>query len=186
VENRLVRNSILSVNIALHTDRFAEMIVQQVIHSDLHNEGQQNDLTDEEVWSIVEYISKKKLVIDLTGLQRLGMDEIALHKGENNYITILVDLDRRVPVGFVVSRKHKDIKEVLKGRGQAVLNQIIEVSIDLSGNYRGLVQKMMPSGEDHCRAIPCHEAGWRGVKQDNYQGEKSGGRDARQTGENAS
>jgi transposase len=25
-----------------------------------------------------------------------------------------------------------------------VLNQIIEVSIDLSGNYRGLVQKMMP------------------------------------------
>lgn len=127
-----------------HTDRFAEMIVQQVIHSDLHNVGQQNDLTDEEVWSIVEYISKKKLVIDLTGLQRLGMDEIALHKGENNYITILVDLDRRVPVGFVCSRKHKDIKEVLKGWGQAVLNQIIEVSIDLSGNYRGLVQKMMP------------------------------------------
>lgn len=127
-----------------HTDRFAEMIVQQVIHSDLHNVGQQNDLTDEEVWSIVEYISKKKLVIDLTGLQRLGMDEIALHKGENNYITILVDLDRRVPVGFVCSRKHKDIKEVLKGWGKAVLNQIIEVSIDLSGNYRGLVQKMMP------------------------------------------
>ena len=127
-----------------HTDRFAEMIVQQVIHSDLHNVGQQNDLTDDEVWSIVEYISKKKLVIDLTGLQRLGMDEIALHKGENNYITILVDLDRRVPVGFVCSRKHKDIKEALKGWGKAVLNQIIEVSIDLSGNYRGLVQKMMP------------------------------------------
>ena len=127
-----------------HTDRFAEMIVQQVIHSDLHNVGQQNDLTDDEVWSIVEYISKKKLVIDLTGLQRLGMDEIALHKGENNYITILVDLDRRVPVGFVCSRKHKDIKEALKGWGKAVLNQIIEVSIDLSGNYRGLVQKMIP------------------------------------------
>ena len=85
MENRLVRNSILSVNIALHTDRFAEMIVQQVIHSYRPNVGQQNDLTDEEVWSIVEYISKKKLVIDLTGLQRLGMDEIALHKGENNY-----------------------------------------------------------------------------------------------------
>jgi len=127
-----------------HTDRFAEMIVQQVIHSDLHNVGQQNNLTDEEVSSIVEYISQKKLVIDLTDLQRLGMDEIALHKGENNYITILVDLDRRVPVGFVCSRKHKDIKEVLKGWGQAVLNQIIEVSIDLSGNYRGLVQKMIP------------------------------------------
>lgn len=127
-----------------HTNRFAEIIVQQVIHSDLHNVGQQNDLTDEEVWSIVQYMSKKKLVIDLTSLKRLGIDEIALHKGEDSYITVLVDLDRRVPVGFVCSRKHKDIKEVLKEWDIEVLNQIIEVSIDMSGNYRGLVQKLMP------------------------------------------
>ncbi len=127
-----------------HTNRFAEMIVGQVIHSDLHNVGQQNDLTDEEVLSIVQYISKKKLVIDLSQLKRLGIDEIALRKGQGDYITVLVDLDRRVPVGFVGSRKHKDIKEVLKEWGIEVLNQIIEVSIDMSGNYRGLVQKMMP------------------------------------------
>jgi len=43
------------------TDRFAAMIVEQVIHSDLRNVGQQNDVTDEEVWSIVQYISKKNL-----------------------------------------------------------------------------------------------------------------------------
>jgi transposase len=42
-----------------HTDRFAEMIVQQVIHSDLHNVGPQNGLTDEEVWSLVQYVRKK-------------------------------------------------------------------------------------------------------------------------------
>jgi transposase len=127
-----------------HTDRFAAMIVQQVIHSDLHNVGQQNGLTDEEVWSIIQYISKKNLVIDLTQLKRLGIDEIALRKGQDDYITVLIDLDRRVPIGFVCSRKHKDIKEVLKGWGSEVLNQIIEVSIDMSGNYRGLVQKLMP------------------------------------------
>jgi transposase len=127
-----------------HTHRFAAMIVGQVLHSDLHNVGQQNDLTDEEVWSIVEYISKKKLVIDLSRLKRLGIDEIALRKGQGEYITVLVDLDRRIPVAFVCSRKHKDIKEVLKGWGLEVLNQIIEVSIDMSGNYRGLVQRLMP------------------------------------------
>jgi len=42
-----------------HTDRFCEMIVQQVIHSSTHSVAQQNDLTDDEVWSIVKYISKK-------------------------------------------------------------------------------------------------------------------------------
>ena len=42
------------------TNRFVEMIVQQVLHSDMHNVGKQNDLTDEEVWSMVKYISEKK------------------------------------------------------------------------------------------------------------------------------
>ena len=31
--------------------------------------------------------------------------------------------------------------------GTAVLSQIVEVSIDLSGNYRGLVQKLLPQAE---------------------------------------
>ncbi|KAM3104222.1 transposase family protein [Phormidesmis sp. 146-33] len=43
-----------------HTDRFAQMIVQQVIHSDLHTVAKQHDLTDEEVASMVQYLSKKK------------------------------------------------------------------------------------------------------------------------------
>jgi len=41
------------------TDRFAELIVQQVLHSDIRNVAIVNALTDEEVWSMVQYISKK-------------------------------------------------------------------------------------------------------------------------------
>lgn len=127
------------------TNRFAQSIVQQVLHSDIHNVAVQNDLTDEEVWSMVQYISKKKLQIDLTSLKRLGMDEIALRKGQGNYIAVLVDLDQRVPIGFARSRKQADIQKVLLGWGEAVLSQIVEVSIDLSGNYKGLVHKLLPN-----------------------------------------
>jgi len=42
-----------------YTDRFAEMIVQQVRHSDLHNVGVNHGLTDEKVASTVHYIAKK-------------------------------------------------------------------------------------------------------------------------------
>jgi transposase len=42
-----------------YTDRFAQTIVQQVIHSDTHNVARNHGLTDDEVWSMVEYISKK-------------------------------------------------------------------------------------------------------------------------------
>lgn len=129
------------------TDRFAESIVQQVIHSDTHNVALQNDLTDEEVWSMVKHVSKKQIKIDLSSLKRLGIDEIALRKGHSNYIVVLVDLDRRVPIGFAPSRKQEDIRKVLEGWGEVVLNQIAEVSIDLSGNYKGLVNKLMPNAD---------------------------------------
>lgn len=42
-----------------YTDRFAQTIVQQVIHSDTHNVARNHGLSDEEVWSMVQYISKK-------------------------------------------------------------------------------------------------------------------------------
>ena len=129
------------------TDRFAQSIVQQVLHSDVHNVATQNKLTDEEVWSMVQYISQKKLQIDLSSLKRLGIDEISMRKGQGDYIVVLVDLDKRVPLGFAPSRKQADISKVLEGWGESVLRQIIEVSIDMSGNYKGLVHKLLPNAQ---------------------------------------
>lgn len=129
------------------TDRFAQSIAQQVLHSDVHNVAVQNNLTDEEVWSMIQYISKKKLQVDLSSLKRLGIDEIALRKGQGDYIVVLVDLERKEPIGFAASRTQEDIKKVLEEWGEAVLNQIVEVSIDLSGNYKGLVHKLLPNAD---------------------------------------
>lgn len=42
-----------------YTNRFAEMIVQQVRHSNMHSVGVNHGLSDEAVWSMVEYVSKK-------------------------------------------------------------------------------------------------------------------------------
>lgn len=130
-----------------YTNRFAEMIVKQVVHSDTHNVARNNGLTDDEVWSMVEYISKKKGSFDLSQLRRLGMDEISLRKGQGDYVVVLVDLDKNELIGLVESRKHKDIRDVLESWGDEVLSQIKEVSIDLSGNYRGLVRKVLPNAD---------------------------------------
>jgi len=51
---------------------------------------------------------------------------------DKGYIVVLVDLDRRVPIGFaLLATKDRCLKW-----GESVLNQIIEVSIDLSGNIK--------------------------------------------------
>jgi transposase len=94
-------------------------------------------------WSI----SVKKMFFDLSGLRRLGIDEISLHKGQGDYIVVLVDLDKHELIGLVESRKHKDIKAELKSWGEEVLSQIEEVSIDLSGSYRGLITKVLPNAD---------------------------------------
>lgn len=80
-------------------------------------------------------------------MRRLGIDEISLRKGQGDYVVVLVDLDKNELVGLGESRKHKDIKEVLKSWGDGVLSQSKEVSIDLSGNYRGLVRKVIPNAD---------------------------------------
>lgn len=81
----------------------------------------------------------------MSALKRLGIDEIALRKGQGDYIVVLVDLERRVPLSFAPSRKQEDVRQVLEGWGEAVLSQIVEVSIDLSGNYKGLIHKLLPN-----------------------------------------
>lgn len=77
----------------------------------------------------------------------MGIDEIALRKGHKEFVVVLVDLDSHQLIGMAPSRKHIDIKAVLGQWGTEVLANIEEVSIDLSGNYRGLVHRMMPNAD---------------------------------------
>lgn len=78
-------------------------------------------------------------------LKRLGMDEIALRKGQKDYVVVFIDLEGRTLVDLAPSRKHSDIQAVLNHWDGEVFSQIEEVSIDLCGNYRGIIQKTMPN-----------------------------------------
>jgi transposase len=81
------------------------------------------------------------------GLRRLGIDEIALRKGHKDFVVVLVDLDAHTLIGMAPSRTQVAIQAVLQEWGSEVLAHIEEVSIDLSGNYRGLVHRLMPQAE---------------------------------------
>ncbi|NEO74433.1 transposase family protein, partial [Moorena sp. SIO3H5] len=42
-----------------YTDRFAQKVVSELIHGDIHNVAKQNHITDDVVESMLEYMSKK-------------------------------------------------------------------------------------------------------------------------------
>lgn len=85
------------------------------------------------------------LNINFIQLKRLGIDEIALVKGQGNYLAVLGDLDTHKPIEIVKSRRMEEIREVLVSWGVKVLEQIQEVSIDLWSPYKSLVEELMPN-----------------------------------------
>jgi len=127
------------------TYRYAEVITEQVIHSDASNVAKNNGLTEEEVWSMVIAVAKKIRPVDVKDLKVLGIDEISLVKGPGKFIVVLVDLETHKLVGLVSSRNQSHIEKVMQQWGEKILFQIEEVSMDMSGNYKSLVQKICPA-----------------------------------------
>ena len=75
-------------------------------------------------------------------LKKLGIDEIALVKGQGNYCATFVDLERSKVVDILSERSPEKIMEVMSSWGVEVLGEIEYVSIDLWKPYKSLVEKL--------------------------------------------
>jgi transposase len=62
-------------------------------------------------------------------------------------LVVLVDLEQHKLIGLVLVRTQAEIEKVMKSWGAEVLEQIEEVSIDMSGNYKSLILKICPNAE---------------------------------------
>jgi len=80
-----------------------------------------------------------------SGLKKLGIDEIALIKGQGNYCAVLIDLETSKLITIVKGRTQAEIEPILNSWGSEVLEEIEEVSIDLWKGYKTLVKKLMPN-----------------------------------------
>lgn len=128
-----------------YTKRLAKKIVEEVIESNVNSVARRNDLTEEEIATMLSDEISNILETDLNNLKRIGIDEISLVKGKGKYVGVIVDLDTNRPIKLVESRKQLEMREVLLGLGHKILNQIIEVSIDLWEPYKSLVLELMPN-----------------------------------------
>ena len=116
-----------------YTKRFAANIIEQVLDSNIQSVAERNDLSDEEVQSMLDSQASSILEIDLSRLKRLGIDEIALVKGQGNYLAVLVDLDTHELIEIVKSRRMSELRLVEEGWGSEVLEQITEESTLICG-----------------------------------------------------
>ncbi len=114
---------------------------QQLKEGDILNVSRRNDVTEEEIQRMIEDIAEEITEPDLSELKRLGIDEIALVKGQKNYCAVLVNLDTGKLIAILEKRTQEELRETLTGWGKEVLEQIEEVSIDLWLPYKNLVKE---------------------------------------------
>jgi transposase len=127
-----------------HTKRFAKKIIQEVIESDIKNVAQRNHLSEQEVETILKDAVEQLKIQKPLNLTKLGIDEIAVVKGQGNYYVVLIDLEKGIPVGFVEKRTSESVSNYLSAWGQEVLTRIKEVSIDLWKPYKKVAEKLIP------------------------------------------
>jgi len=96
---------------------------------------------------MLEDIAEEIMSLDLSKLKRIGIDEIALVKGQKNYGAVLVNLDTGKLIAILEKRTQEELRKTLTGWGKEVLEKIEEVSIDLWSAYKNLVVELMPSAE---------------------------------------
>lgn len=129
-----------------YTKRLADTIIQSVLSSDIHSVAKQGVVTTEEIERMLSDASQE-LSSKPSGLKKLGIDEIALIKGQGKYCAVLIDLSTSKLITMIAGRTQAEIEPVLNSWGSEVLEQIEEVSIDLWTGYKTLVQKLMPNAQ---------------------------------------
>ena len=101
-------------------------------------------VTTEEIEKMLEDASLQ-LSSKSSALKKLGIDKIALIKGQGNYCAVLIDLETSKLITLIPGRTQVDIKKVLISWGTEVLEQIEEVSIDLWRGYKTIVMDLIPN-----------------------------------------
>jgi transposase len=130
-----------------YTKRLADKTIEEVLADDIRSVAKRGRVTEKEIERMLKDASEDLSEVKPIGLKRLGIDEIALIKGQGKYCAVLMDLDRSKLLMIVEGRTKEEIKKVLTGWGSEVLEGIEEVSIDLWAGYKSLATEMMPNAQ---------------------------------------
>jgi transposase len=117
------------------------------LSSDIKNVAKRNGLSEQEVETILNEVGAGLAQKKPENLKRLGIDEIALVKGQKNYCAVLVDLDKKQLITILPKRTCEEISKCLKSWGTDILSQIEEVSIDMYKPYKSLAMEVLPLAE---------------------------------------
>lgn len=127
-----------------YTKRFRQQVCQEAWEGSISKTAKKYQVSEQEIETMLQDLGREFIAEQPERVKRLGIDEIAVVKGQKNYYAVFVDLDTGHLPGLCEKRTEEEITKYLKSWGDEVLSQIEEVSIDLWNPYKKVVNKLMP------------------------------------------
>ena len=127
-----------------YTKRLANTIIKSVLSSDIQSVAKQGVVTTEEIERMLSDASRE-LSSKPSGLKKLGIDEIALIKGQGNYCAVLIDLETSKLITIVKGRTQAEIEPILNSWGSEVKRK------NRRSKYRFVERLQNPSKKNYAK-----------------------------------
>ncbi len=129
-----------------YTNRYQERIFHQVKENNITSVQRFEDLTYDQIESIFLIEARERISANpFTNLKRLGIDEISLRKGKQDFVLVLTNLDTTEVVDVLEKRTQEKLRARLEQLAEQERSQIVEVAIDMWEPYSNVCEELLPN-----------------------------------------
>jgi hypothetical protein len=130
-----------------HTIRYEVMIYERVKNSNIKEISREEELGWQEVESIFNRFAKELEKEEWEYPERISLDEFSNLKGHKNFITTVVDLDKKSLLDVIKGHKQEELMEVLKVQPEHIRENVKEVSVDMWPGFTAVIKQLFPNAK---------------------------------------
>ena len=129
-----------------YTNRYQERIFHQVRENNITSIQRFEALTYDQIESIFLTEARERIPANpFANLKRLGIDEISLRKGKQDFVLVLTNLDTAEVVDVLEKRTQEKLRARLEQLTEQERSQIGEVAIDMWEPYSDVCEELLPN-----------------------------------------
>ena len=128
-----------------HTKRYEENMYERISSSTIEQVSREEEVSADEVRGVFNYIFSQRQPQKWSAVKRLSMDEIAMHKGHQDFIGLASDIDAKSLLEVIPSHCQDDLLATLGQQPIQVREQVEEVSLDMWGGFPKVIKELFPN-----------------------------------------
>ena len=131
-----------------YTSRYQAWIFEQVKENNITAVQRLEGLTYDQIESIFLTEARARIPANpFANLKRLGIDEVSLRKGKQDFVLILTNLDTADVVDVLEKRTQDKLRARLEQLTEQERSQIQEVAIDMWDPYSNVCEELLPNAD---------------------------------------